>query len=535
MNNLLYVILLLGGKMKNVVIIGAGPAGLTAAYELLKKGNHQYKVTIIEEEKQVGGISKTINYKGNRMDIGGHRFFTKENKVKKIWTELLPVQAKPSYDDKVLKIKKSLPKKGPDPETCNDVMLKRNRVSRIFYEDKFFDYPISINLKTIKNLGLIRTVECGLSYLKYKIIRKKENNLEDFYMNRFGKKLYSMFFLGYTEKVWGRKPKDISKEWGYQRVKGISISAVLKDYISKILKIKNNHKEVSLIDQFYYPKYGPGQLYEAMAKKIEDMGGRIIKNSKVIRVMQKENKIQCITYLKNGKEYSKKVDILISSMPVKDLIESMNDVDKKIYDIASHLPYRDFITVGVLVPKLSLKNTTKIKTINNNIPDCWLYVQDDQVKLGRIQIFNNWSPYMVKRIDSTVWLGLEYFCNENDSFWNLSDEELKAYAEKELRKIKVIKDKVMDSCCIRVKKAYPAYFDSYQDFDQVKNYLNHFDNLYCIGRNGQHRYNNMDHSMMTAIKCVDIIIKNKKNKKDIWNVNTDKNYHEERKNEKINR
>ena len=510
--------------MKNVVIIGAGPAGLTAAYKLLKTSK-EYKVTIIEEAQEVGGISKTINYKGNRIDLGGHRFFTKNQEIKNIWLELLPLQSKKSYDDKKLKIEKVLPKKGPDPEKENRVMLLRNRVSRIFYKDKFFDYPISLNLRTIKNLGLLNTIICGFSYIKTVFIKKKEKNLEDFYTNRFGKKLYSMFFLGYTEKVWGRKPIAISKEWGEQRVKGISIKEVLKNYFCKLLKIKQKEKETSLIERFYYPKYGPGQLYEEMEKKIKLMGGTILKNSKVIKINKVSDKVESIIYKNNNQEYKIETDYLISSMPVKDLVYSISKVPKKVFEIAKNLPYRDFVTVGILVDKLSLKNETNIRTINNNIPDCWLYIQDDKVKLGRIQIFNNWSPYMVKDVNNTVWLGLEYFCNENDDFWNLEDKEIIKYAEKELRKIGIIDTKILDSCCYKVKKAYPAYFDSYDNFDVVKNYLNTIDNLYCIGRNGQHRYNNMDHSMLTALKAVNCIINNK-DKLEVWNVNTEKKYHE---------
>ena len=255
--------------MKNVVIIGAGPAGLTAAYQLLKNSCDKYKITIIEEDSQVGGISKTVNYKGNKIDIGGHRFFTKEKKVEKIWTDILKLQSEKSYDDKILNREKKLPKNGLDPEKNDNVLLIRNRVSRILYEDKFYDYPVTVNYKTIRNLGFFRTLECGFSYLKYRIWNKNEENLEDFYINRFGKELYSMFFEGYTEKVWGRSPKLISKEWGYQRVKGISISEVLRNYFSKILNLNTNKVEASLIESFYYPKYGPGQLYEEMEKQIK--------------------------------------------------------------------------------------------------------------------------------------------------------------------------------------------------------------------------------------------------------------------------
>lgn len=510
--------------MKKVVIIGAGPAGLTAAYELLKKSN-EYSVTIIEEDSMVGGISKTINHYGNRIDLGGHRFFTKEEQIKEIWEELLTVQSKNAYDDLQLGIQKKLPKNGSDPEKEDCCLLIRNRVSRIFYKNKFFDYPISLNFKTIKNLGFFNTIMCGFSYLKSVVFKRKENNLEDFYINRFGKRLYSMFFKGYTEKVWGRDPSNISKEWGYQRVKGISILAVLGDYFCRLFKITNKKKETSLIEQFYYPKYGPGQLYGEMKKKIEILGGKIITNSKVIGITKEKNKIISITYQQNNRKIIKDVDILISSMAIKDLIKSISKVPKKTFSIAENLPYRDFITVGILVKRLTLKNKTKLRALNGMIPDCWLYIQDDTVKMGRIQIFNNWSPYMVKDVDDTVWIGCEYFCNEGDSFWNLSDEEIKKYAEEELRKIKVIEEEVLDHCCYRVKKAYPAYFDSYQSFDTVKEYLNKFDNLYCIGRNGQHRYNNMDHSMMTAVKAVSSILYGD-SKNEIWNVNTDKNYHE---------
>ena len=375
-------------------------------------------------------------------------------------------------------------------------------------------------------MGLFSAIFCGLSYIKSLFINRKETNLEDFYINRFGKKLYSMFFCGYTEKVWGRKPSNISKEWGEQRVKGISITAVIKNYFCKVFKIKQKDTETSLIETFYYPKYGPGQLYEEMAKEVESMGGIILKESKVVKINKTKNKINNVVYIKKGKEYTEKLDILVSSMPVKDLINSMPKVPNDVVNIANNLPYRDFITVGILVDKLSIKNETNIKTFNDNIPDCWLYIQDDKVKLGRIQIFNNWSPYMVKDVENKVWLGLEYFCKENDEFWNLSNKELKNYAEKELREIGIIDTIILDSCCYKVKKAYPAYFDSYNKFDVVKDYLMSINNLYCIGRNGQHRYNNMDHSMLTGVKTAEYIVNNKGSKEDIWSVNTEKKYHE---------
>lgn len=259
--------------MKNVVIIGAGPAGLSCAYEILKN-NKNIKVTIFEEEEMVGGISKTVNYKGNRIDIGGHRFFTKNEEVKKLWLELLPLQNKPAYDDKIINIEKKFPKKGKNPEKDDAVMLIRNRVSRIYYNHKFFDYPVNFNFKTIKNMGFATTCSCGVSYLKSIIHKLDEFNLENFYINRFGKKLYSMFFEGYTTKVWGRTPSEIDSSWGSQRVKGISISKVMVDYFKRIFHLENNNKETSLIESFYYPKYGPGQLYETLADEVKKLGGK---------------------------------------------------------------------------------------------------------------------------------------------------------------------------------------------------------------------------------------------------------------------
>ncbi|MBQ7239831.1 MAG: NAD(P)/FAD-dependent oxidoreductase [Bacilli bacterium] len=511
---------------KKIVIAGAGPAGLTFAYELLKKSK-KYEVIILEESNDIGGISKTVKYKGNRIDIGGHRFFTKSDEVNKIWREILPIQGKPSKDDLKLKRKINIDKNGPDPEKTNNVLLKRNRISRILFDHKFYDYPISLKLDTIKNMGFIRTIACGFSYIKSSIFKRKETNLENFYINRFGKKLYSLFFEDYTTKVWGRSPKEIDASWGAQRVKGISIRKVLGNALSKIFNLRKRDVETSLIEEFTYPKLGPGYLYEEMANKITSMGGKVIKNQKVIKVINKNNSVSSVITLdKDNNEIKYNCNYFISSMPLKDLIEAM-DAPKKITSIASNLPYRDFITFGILVKKLKIKNKTNIKTINNIIPDTWIYVQDRSVKMGRIQVFNNWSPYMVKDYKKSVWVGLEYFCNEDSEFWNMSKKKSIEFAINELEQIGFIDKKdVIDATRIKVKKAYPAYFDSYSEIDKIINYINKFDNLYCIGRNGQHRYNNMDHSMLTAIKAVDSILNNS-DKKEIWNVNIEQDYHEE--------
>lgn len=518
--------------MENVIIIGAGPAGLTAAYELLKKAPDKYNVTILEESEEIGGISRTVRYSGNRMDIGGHRFFSKDKNVTDWWEEIMPTQGSPSFDDIKLQREKQLKKGGPDPEKTDDVMLVRNRVSRIYYKHKFFDYPVTMKPQTFKNMGLASTIKSGTSYIKSCVVKKPEDSLENFYINRFGKTLYGMFFEGYTEKLWGRHPSEISADWGSQRVKGLSITAIIKDVFSKIIPGQNKHKETSLIEEFYYPKFGPGHLWERVAWHIEEMGGTILKNHSVVKINNENGKIKSVTADVNGKLTEISGDIFISSMPVKDLVGGMNNVPQDISVWAKGLPYRDFVTVGLLVHRLNLKNKTKIPTLGNIVPDCWIYVQDTGVKLGRIQIFNNWSPYMVKDPENTVWIGLEYFCAEGDSFWNMSDSDCINLAVKELISMGIISstDDVMDSHREKVKKAYPAYFDTYEHMDNIIEYLNGFDNLYCVGRNGQHRYNNMDHSMVTAFETVKNITGGIKDKSNIWNVNTEKEYHEEKKN-----
>lgn len=516
--------------MKTVLIIGAGPAGLTAAYELLSKSK-DYEVTVFEESDMFGGISRTVNYKGNRMDMGGHRFFSKAPEVNEWWEKMLPTQGALPYDDIVLNRESTIIAGGPDPEKNDRVMLRRNRLSRIFFNSKFFDYPISLKFETIKNMGFGTTIVVGFSYLKSAIFKRKENSLEDFYINRFGKKLYSMFFENYTENLWGRHPSEISPEWGAQRVKGLSIKAVLKDIFGKMFNKKNRKVETSLIEEFAYPKFGPGQLWDLTATDFQKMGGNIIKNAKVTKVIKNaDNLITGLVYEKDGKEITVEGDYVISSMPVKDLVEGMNDVPEKFLSIASGLPYRDYMTVGVLVPYLNLKNETNKKTIGNIVPDDWVYVHDRKVKMGRFQIYNNWSPYMVKDIEKTIWMGLEYFCNEGDEMWSMTDDEFGKMGIREMVTMKLIDSEsdVLDYHVERVKKAYPAYFDTYEHMDELRQYLDTIPNLYCVGRNGQHRYNNLDHSMCTSFEAVKNILSGTTDKSNIWNVNTEKEYHEQK-------
>ncbi|MCI8490992.1 MAG: NAD(P)/FAD-dependent oxidoreductase [Lachnospiraceae bacterium] len=519
--------------MKKVIIIGAGPAGITAGYELLKRSK-EYQVTILEESSEIGGISRTVRYNGNRMDIGGHRFFSKDEAVMDWWKALMPLQGAPAYDDKKLDRRMKIEKNGPDPEIEDRVLLRRNRISRIYYKNKFFDYPVKMNLNTIRNMGVLTTVNAGFSYLASMIHKREENSLENFYINRFGKKLYAMFFEGYTEKLWGRHPKDISADWGAQRVKGLSVSAILHNILQKALPGKTDNPqdvETSLIEEFYYPKYGPGQLWETAASEFQKMGGTIRFLCRVEMVTAGEHGIERVGYRQNGGNMvTEQADIFISSMPLKDLFLSMNHVPKQIRTIAEGLPYRDFVTVGLKLRKLNLRNETKLKTLHDIVPDCWIYVQDTGVKLGRIQIFNNWSPYLVEHPEEFVWIGLEYFCTEGDSWWEFSEREWIDFAVDELLRMGVIESRndVLDGHRERVKKAYPAYFDTYAQMDELIQYLDRYQNLFCVGRNGQHRYNNMDHSMATSFEAVKNILNGKTDKRNIWNVNTEQVYHEEK-------
>ena len=514
-----------------IVVIGAGPAGLTAAYELLTKGE-DVDVVVLEESNCFGGISKTVNYKGNRMDMGGHRFFSKDERVNDWWEKMLPLQGSRSKDDIMLDRSFSLAENGPDPEKTDMVMLLRRRVSRIFFDSKFYDYPISLKPATFLNMGLINTIKVGFSYIGSVFHKLPEDNLENFYINRFGRKLYSMFFEYYTENLWGRHPSEIDASWGAQRVKGLSIIAIIKDVFGKIIVRKNRKVETSLIEEFKYPKLGPGELWDITADKIIEYGGKIEMNATVTNVIldKLSNKVSGVKYTKNGQEAEEKADYVISSMPLKDLIVGMNDVPEEVTRVAKGLPYRDYMTLGVLVTKMNIPNKTKLTTVGNIVPDCWVYVQDRSVKMGRFQIYNNWSPYMVKDLEGTVWIGLEYFCQEGDSFWNQTEEEFAQFGIDEMIKIGIIKSKedVLDYHMEKVKKAYPAYFDTYDEIDKVVNYVNTIDNLFCVGRNGQHRYNNLDHSMVTSFEAVKDILEGITDKSNVWNVNTEKEYHEEK-------
>lgn len=527
--------------MKRAIIIGAGPAGLTAAYELL----HRTDVLplVFESSGDIGGISKTVNYKGNRIDLGGHRFFSKSDRVMEWWKKILPIQGGLSKDQRSLemtyhkaKLQISLDNTGPDPEISDKVMLIRSRLSRIFYRRRFFTYPVSLSFETVMNLGLQRMVAILASYIVARLRPiRNEKSLEDFLINRFGKELYRTFFKDYTEKVWGIPCSQISADWGAQRIKGLSISKAIAHAIKALFTrskdLRQKSTETSLIEHFLYPKFGPGQMWEEVARIITEKGGNVFLRHQVVKIHQNENRIVGVDVLdtSSGKIESHKADFFFSTMAVKDLVHGLDgNVPSEVRRVAEGLMYRDFITVGLLLKRLTIKNETKIPTVNDLVPDNWIYIQEHDVRVGRLQIFNNWSPYMVSDPEK-VWIGMEYFCNEADDLWQMPDEQVKTLAIGELSKLGIIdKSDYVDGTVLRMPKTYPAYFGTYSEFDKVRNYVDGFESLFLIGRNGMHRYNNQDHSMLTAMIAVDNILNNIKGKENIWAVNTEEEYHEEK-------
>lgn len=515
---------------KTAIIIGAGPAGLTAAYELAEKTD--IKPIIFEASDMIGGISRTVEYKGNRIDIGGHRFFSKSDEVMAWWNKILPVEKTPESEAFLAKYPNTVDAESVDPDKTDNVMLVRNRLSRIYYGRKFYDYPITLSGKTIKNLGFSKMAKIGFSYIATKFHKEDESNLEGFYINRFGRELYNTFFRDYTEKLWGVAPKDIDSSWGAQRVKGLSVTKVLLNALKpkKKVDLTDKNVETSLIEAFLYPKLGPGYLWETVAKKVEKMGGEVHKKQVITKIHATKGKIVAVDVLDLKTKKTTKVngDYFFSTMPVSELIDDFDGVTVPgdVKRVADGLPFRDFITVGILAKELKIKNETARKTQYNRIPDNWVYIQEPDVRVCRLQIFNNWSPYMVKD-EKNTWIGMEYVVSEKDDVWKLSDKAMADFGISELEKMGIIDSKkVIDTDVIHLKKVYPAYFGTYPEFAKVRKFTDSFDNLFLIGRNGQHHYNNQDHSMLTAIEAVKNIIAGRKDKKNIWNVNTEKQYNE---------
>ena len=522
---------------KVAVIVGAGPAGLTAALELLRRSDITPQV--FECDAQVGGISKTVVYRGNRMDLGGHRFFSKSDWVMRWWQEILPIAADQQFAaglhmtyqgqsrDLVPTIKAAT--------SSESVMLVRRRLSRIFYRRRFFDYPLKLNTNTLSNMGFIETVRLGLSYGQSQIIRRfPETSLEDFLINRFGNRLYRTFFKDYTEKVWGVPCEQIAAEWGAQRIKGLSITKAVTHALTHSFRstadTSQKRTETSLIERFLYPKLGPGQMWEEVARQIGSRGVDIHLKHRIVGIERDGTAITAVTVRDETSGACRRVscEYLISTMPVRDLTALLQPDDDEVIRVADQLPYRDFITVGLLVKRMKTTSLRAAAASKNGMPpDNWIYIQEPDVKLGRLQIFNNWSPALVSEPD-TIWLGLEYFCREGDELWSMDNARFIDFAASELEKIGLVDRRdVLDGTLVRVPKAYPAYFGQYSQFGRVRSYLQQFSNLYPVGRNGMHRYNNQDHSMLAAKGAVTSIINGGSGRSDIWQINAEGDYHEE--------
>ena len=508
---------------QSIVIVGAGPAGLTAALELQAAGIND--IIVIEADNQVGGISRTVEHHGNRIDIGGHRFFSKSDWVMDWWRGLMPVAAPVEasgtrelrYQGHAADVPTATAR-----EADHGVMLLRSRLSRIYFNKQFFDYPLKLNPDTLLKLGPWKTFTFGLSYVWARISpRRPEASLEDFLVNRFGNKLFRQFFKEYTEKVWGVPCNEISAAWGAQRIKSLSITKAVLHAAKQVLGIGAKVEQTSLIESFLYPKYGPGQMWETASDRFVAQGGTLLMRSRVERIDIRDGRVHGVTYRDaSGNEHELPCTHLLSTMPIKDLVQAStaawpDDVRK----IAGALSYRDFITVGLLYPR---------SAIPRQLDDNWIYIQEPGVNVGRVQVFNNWSPYMVADPD-TLWLGLEFFCKEGDPLWTMDDEALKDLGHREMVQIGLVQaDAARDAVVLRVPKAYPGYFgEAYARFDELQSALDAIPNLFLIGRNGMHRYNNQDHSMLTAKEAARQIASGTVDKAAIWGINVDDEYHEE--------
>ena len=468
-----------------VVVIGGGPAGLTAAYRLVSAGD---RAVVVEADDVVGGISRTVVRDGWRFDIGGHRFFTKVKPVEEFWHEILPE---------------------------GDFLL-RPRMSRIFYRGKFYDYPIKLG-NALSNLGILEAIRCGLSFLWVRIHPPKDRStLEGYIVSNYGWRLYRHFFKTYNEKVWGIPASELSADWGAQRIKGMSLwNAVWEPVRSSVIgRRRSASKQVtSLIDEFQYPKYGPGMMWERCAERVVDMGGRLRMETSAVGVHLDDGKAVAVTVADRSGTERLDVSHVISSMPLTALARIVDPpVPDEVLRAADDLHYRDFLTVALVVPE------------ERSFPDNWIYIHAPDVRVGRIQNFGSWSPYLVK--DGRSCLGLEYFVNEGDDLWSASDEELIALATKELATIGLVEaPDVETGYVVRMPKAYPVYDDVYRENVEVirRWFESHAPNVHPVGRNGMHKYNNQDHSMYTAMLTVENI---HGADHDIWSVNVEEEYHE---------
>lgn len=465
-----------------VVIVGAGPGGLTCALELARQG---VPTLVVDADCRVGGIAQTAEYKGFRFDIGGHRFFTKVPAVAELWRAML----------------------GPD-------FIRRPRLSRIYYNKKFFDYPLK-PLNALMNLGLVSSVAILASYC-WSNLRpiRPEVSFEDWVSNRFGRRLYKTFFETYTEKVWGIPCRTISAQWASQRIKGLSLKTAVINMLFPTLNRRGGQTVKTLIDEFEYPRLGPGMMWEAFAREIERLGGRIELNTRVTRLHHDDGMVTAVEMQRDGMQIMQPATHVISTMPVRELLGSLEPAaPDDARGAANRLKYRDFLTVALIVDEPDV------------FADNWIYVHDETVKVGRIQNFKNWSPDMVPDQSQTC-LGLEYFCTVGDDLWAMSDADLVELGKKELAEIGLARfDRILDGTVVRMPKAYPVYDEGFTDaLAEARQYVERFRNLQLIGRNGTHKYNNQDHSMVMAMLAVRNLFGEQH---DLWAVNADDEYHEE--------
>ncbi len=520
--------------MKEAVIIGAGPAGLTAALELSARAG--VRPVVLEKSHEMGGLSRTACYKGNRIDIGGHRFFSKSDRVMQWWLGILPLEASANTEERFTYRNKARTfaagADGPDPNNTDSVMLIRSRLSRIYFMRQFFDYPITLSADTLRKLGMVKVARIGASYAWSAAFRRPERTLEDFFINRFGRELYLTFFKSYTEKVWGVPCDKISAEWGAQRVKGLSIYKTLLHALKRLRRapssggISQKSTETSLIEKFMYPKYGPGQMWQEVAKRVIENGGEILTGWAVESIESSGREVAAVWARNTGTGERRRFagDYYFSTMPVKELVNAMTPPPPAdVRAIAEGLIYRDFITVGILCNRLKIADAD-----GSAVKDNWIYIQEPDVLVGRLQVFNNWSPYLVADQTKT-WVGLEYFCYESDEIWSLPDAAMIDLAKRELAQLGILDPKdFLDATVIRVPKTYPAYFGTYDKFPRIIEWADAFENLFLIGRNGMHKYNNQDHSMLAAMTAVDNIIAGVGSRDGLWSLNTEMEYHEEK-------
>ena len=492
---------------------------------------------MIEASNFTGGISRTVSYKGNRIDLGGHRFFSKSDRVMEWWLRQMPLQELPPdvapADCRWRPGSGETQAGGPDPATAERVMLLRRRKSRIYFLGKFFDYPIRPNADTIAKLGLPRVTKMALSYARAALFAsRRPKNLEEFFIGRFGRELYRTFFQSYTEKVWGVRCSQLGAEWGAQRVKGLSIGTAVLHFLRTVVgrkagRLDQKDTETSLIEEFLYPKYGPGQMWETVAEEVTRRGGKIVLGQRVRRLHVDGDRIAAIEAVdtESGQSHTYPADHVFSTMPVNALVAALDShVPDNVREVAGGLMHRDLIMVGILVKRLKIGEPGP--SGGRSLSDNWIYLQEPDVKAGRIQFFNNWSPYMVAD-PATTWLGVEYFCFESDDLWGLADRELLDFAQTELARIGIIDARdFLDGTVLRVPKAYPAYFGTHRRFAEVRTFMDQFSNLFLIGRNGMHKYNNQDHSMLAAMTAVDNLVAGRSDKSNVWDVNTEQDYHE---------